>query len=59
MFEKQAWMQRAGEYPQSDEEYFALLARAVFSAGVGSKVVGLRREDMGGAFLGLVPALVE
>jgi hypothetical protein len=29
MFEKQAWMQRAGEYPQSDQEYFA--PRAVIS----------------------------
>jgi ABC-type sulfate/molybdate transport systems ATPase subunit len=29
MFEKQAWMQRAGEYPQTDPEYFALLARAL------------------------------
>ena len=39
MFEKQPWMQRAGEYPQTDPEYFALLARAVFSAGLGPKVV--------------------
>jgi len=59
MFEKQAWMQRAGEYPQSDEEYFALLARAVFSAGLGPKVVESRWKDMGAAFHGFDPALVQ
>ena len=50
MFQKQAWMQRAGEYPQTDREYFALLARAVFSAGLGPKVVESRWKDMGEAF---------
>jgi DNA-3-methyladenine glycosylase I len=58
MFEKQAWMQRAGEYPQSDLEYFALLARAVFSAGLGPKVVESRWESMRGAFHGFDPAAV-
>ena len=59
MFEKQAWMQRAGEFPQSDEEYFNLLARAVFSAGLGPKVVESRWKDMGVAFHGFNPAKVE
>jgi DNA-3-methyladenine glycosylase I len=59
MFEKQAWMQRAGEYPQSDQEYFALLARAVFSAGLGPKVVESRWKEMGSAFHGFDPAKVE
>ncbi len=58
MFEKQAWMQRAGEYPQSDQEYFGLLARAVFSAGLGPKVVESRWADMGVAFHGFDPAMV-
>lgn len=58
MFEKQAWMQRAGEYPQTDPEYFALLARAVFSAGLGPKVVESRWADMGQAFHGFDPAQV-
>jgi DNA-3-methyladenine glycosylase I len=59
MFEKQAWMQRAGEYPQSDQEYFALLARAVFSAGLGPKVVESRWKEMTTAFHGFDPARVE
>lgn len=59
MFEKQAWMQRAGEYPQSDQEYFGLLARAVFSAGLGPKVVESRWKDMGVAFHGFDPAKVQ
>ena len=58
MFEKQAWRQRAGEYPQTDPEYFALLARAVFSAGLGPKVVESRWADMGVAFHGFDPAKV-
>ncbi len=58
MFEKQPWMQRAGEYPQTDPEYFALLARAVFSAGLGPKVVESRWADMGEAFHGFDPAQV-
>lgn len=59
MFEKQAWMQRAGEYPRSDQEYFALLARAVFSAGLGPKVVESRWKEMGAAFHGFDPVRVE
>jgi len=58
MFEKQPWMQRAGEYPQSDQEYFALLARAVFSAGLGPKVVESRWKEIGLAFCGFDPAQV-
>jgi DNA-3-methyladenine glycosylase I len=58
MFEKQAWMQRAGEYPKTDEEYFALLARAVFSAGLGPKVVEARWKTMIEAFHGFDPAKV-
>jgi 3-methyladenine DNA glycosylase Tag len=59
MFEKQTWMQRAGEYPQSDQEYFGLLARAVFSAGLGPKVVESRWNDIGEAFHGFDPAKVK
>jgi 3-methyladenine DNA glycosylase Tag len=59
MFEKQAWMQRAGEYPQSDQEYFGLLARAVFSAGLGPKVVESRWKDIGEAFHGFDPVKVK
>ncbi len=59
MFEKQAWMQRAGEYPQTDQEYFALLSRAVFSAGLGPKVVESRWKEMGEAFHGFDPGRVK
>jgi DNA-3-methyladenine glycosylase I len=59
MFEKQPWMQRAGEYPHSDQEYFALLARAVFSAGLGPKVVEARWKEMSRAFHGFDPAKVR
>jgi 3-methyladenine DNA glycosylase Tag len=59
MFEKQPWMQRAGEYPQTDQEYFALLARAVFSAGLGPKVVESRWKEMGLAFHDFDPAKVK
>lgn len=59
MFEKQAWMQRAGEYPRSDQEYFGLLARAVFSAGLGPKVVEARWKEMVAAFHGFDPQQVE
>jgi DNA-3-methyladenine glycosylase I len=59
MFEKQVWMQRAGEFPQSDQEYFGLLARAVFSAGLGPKVVESRWGDITGAFHAFDPAKVK
>ena len=59
MFEKQTWMQRAGEYPQSDQEYFGLLARAVFSAGLGPKVVESRWTDITSAFHSFDPAKVK
>ncbi|MBN1320604.1 MAG: DNA-3-methyladenine glycosylase I [Thermoleophilia bacterium] len=51
-------MHRAGEYPQSDQEYFGLLARAVFSAGLGPKVVESRWKEMGNAFHGFDPGRV-
>ena len=59
MFEKQPWMQRAGEYPRSDNAYFDLLARAVFSAGLGPKVVEARWESMREAFQGFDPEKVR
>ena len=59
MFDKQPWMQRAGEYPQSDQQYFTLLARAVFSAGLGPKVVESRWKEMTNAFYGFDPAKVR
>lgn len=55
MIQKQPWMMRAGEYPRSDAEYFALLARAVFSAGLGPRVVASRWENMEEAFCGFQP----
>lgn len=58
MFEKQTWMQRAGEYPENDQQYFALLARAVFSAGLGPQVVASRWNDMCAAFQEFDPAAV-
>ncbi|MGI5940376.1 MAG: DNA-3-methyladenine glycosylase I [Thermoleophilia bacterium] len=58
MFEKQAWMQRAGEFPQTDTEYFNLLSRAVFSAGLGPKVVESRWGDITTAFHGFEPGEV-
>ncbi len=59
MFEKQPWMQRAGEYPRSDKEYFNLLSRAVFSAGLGPKVVESRWPELTTAFHGFDPAKVK
>ena len=59
MFEKQPWMQRAGEFPRSDKEYFNLLSRAVFSAGLGPKVVESRWNDIHTAFHGFDPAKVK
>jgi hypothetical protein len=59
MFEKQPWMQRAGEYPQSDKDYFALLSRAVFSAGLGPKVVESRWKEMSQVFHDFDPAKVQ
>lgn len=58
MFERQAWMQRAGEYPRTDSDYFALLARAVFSAGLGPKVVESRWREMTAAFHDWKPGAV-
>lgn len=55
MFERQPWMQRAGEYPRSDQEYFGLLVRSVFSAGLGPRVVEARWAGLTVAFKGMVP----
>jgi DNA-3-methyladenine glycosylase I len=55
MFQKQPWMHRAGEHPGDDREYFGLLARAVFSAGLGPKVVESRWPDIEQAFHGFQP----
>ena len=55
MFERQPWMQRAGEYPRSDQEYFGLLVRSVFSAGLGPRVVEARWAGLTMAFKGMVP----
>lgn len=59
MFDRQPWMQRAGDYPQTDEAYFALLARAVFSAGLGPKVVEARWPGLAAAFRGFDPVAVS
>ncbi len=59
MFKRQPWMQRAGEYPRSDREYFGLLTRAVFSAGLGPRVVESRWEGITKAFRELDPAEVS
>jgi DNA-3-methyladenine glycosylase I len=59
MFEKQPWMQRAGEYPRSDRQYFNLLARAVFSAGLGPKVVESRWDTITQAFHDFDPKKVK
>ncbi len=59
MFEKQPWMHRAGEFPRSDEEYFGLLCRAVFSAGLGPKVVESRWQQIEEAFHGFDPSKVQ
>lgn len=58
MFERQSWMQRVGDYPRSDAAYFALLARAVFSAGLGPRVVEARWPGIVSGFRGLEPEAV-
>ncbi len=58
MFERQPWMQRAGEYPSGDEEYFGLLARTVFSAGLGPRVVAARWQTLSVAFHAFDPAKI-
>lgn len=58
MFERQPWMQRAGEYPRSDQEYFGLLVRSIFSAGLGPRVVEARWTGLTSAFKGMVPVEV-
>ena len=50
MFERQCWMQRAGDYPQTDRRWNELLARAIVSAGLGPKVVEGRWETMSDLF---------
>jgi len=44
MLSTQGWMLRAGEFPQNDSQYLELMARAVFSAGLGPRVVDSRWE---------------
>ena len=50
MFERQSWMQRAGDCPETDRQWNELLARAVMSAGLGPKVVESRWETMSELF---------
>lgn len=50
MLTSQAWMLRAGEFPRDDRHYFELLARAVFSAGLGPRVVESRWERIAARF---------
>ncbi len=58
MFQRQPWMQRAGDFPASDTEYHELLARAVFSGGLGPKVVESRWPSLKAAFSDFDPAMV-
>lgn len=58
MLERQPWMQRAGELPEEDRDYFEFLARCVFSAGLGSRVVEARWEGLSAAFAGFDPERV-
>ncbi|MHB8867592.1 MAG: DNA-3-methyladenine glycosylase I [Thermoleophilia bacterium] len=58
MFQRQPWMQRAGEFPGGDVEYHELLARAVFSGGLGPRVVEARWAGITEAFRGFDPAAV-
>lgn len=58
MFQRQPWMQRAGEFPGSDAEYHGLLARAVFSGGLGPRVVEARWEGIKHAFHDFDPGAV-
>lgn len=58
MFQRQPWMQRAGEFPGSDVEYHELLARAVFSGGLGPRVVEARWAGIREAFMGFAPSAV-
>jgi DNA-3-methyladenine glycosylase I len=58
VFQRQPWMQRAGEYPADDLAYHELLARAVFSGGLGPRVVEARWAGMREAFAAFDPAAV-
>ena len=58
MFDRQPWMQRAGDYPRTDESYFGLLSRAIFSAGLGPKVVEARWPGLVAGFRGFDPVAV-
>jgi 3-methyladenine DNA glycosylase Tag len=59
LYERQPWMRRAGELPQSDQDYFELLARCVFSAGLGARVVEVRWEGLKTAFADFDPLAVS
>lgn len=52
MFEKQTWMRAAGDLPDRNDVWFEYLSRAVFSAGLGPKVVESRWLQMTLAFHG-------
>lgn len=58
MFQRQPWMQRAGEFPGGDVEYHELLVRAVFSGGLGPRVVEARWAGIKEAFAEFDPAAV-
>lgn len=58
MFQRQSWMQRAGEFPRGDVEYHELLARAVFSGGLGPRVVEARWAGIKEAFGDFDPVAV-
>ena len=59
IFEKQVWMQRAGEFPQSDSEYFNLMSRAIFSAGLGSHVIESRWDAITAVFYNFDPHKID
>jgi len=59
MFQRQPWMQRAGEFPENDLQYHELLVRAVFSGGLGPRVVEARWPGISEAFCGFHPEAVE
>ncbi len=59
MFQRQPWMQRAGEFPESDLQYHELLVRSVFSGGLGPRVVEARWPGISDAFCGFQPEAVE
>jgi len=51
-------MHRAGDYPETDQELFQLLARAIFQTGLGPKIVEIRWPTVLAAMDDLDPAVV-